>query len=1054
MTCSDRTRKLPRSILLVFFFISQTVFSQQFDQTAYQSLQWRMIGPFRGGRGVAGTGVPGQPNVFYIGVNNGGVWKTNDFGRTWNPIFDDQPTGSIGALAVAPSDPNIIYVGTGEGLQRPDLAVGDGMFKSEDGGKTWKHIGLDDAQQIAMIIVDPRDANHVFVAVPGHPYGPNVQRGVVESKDGGRSWGKSLYIDENTCAMDVAFDPANPEILYADMWAGRLGPWENAEWQGKTSGLFKSVSGGRTWRKLTKGLPTAEQGLGRIGFGIAASDPHRIYATVDAKENGGVYRSDDAGESWELIATDKRLWGRGSDFAEIKVHPKNKDIVFVGNIAAYRSTDAGRSWECFKGAPGGDDYHRIWINPDNPDIILLHADQGAVVSVNGGETWSSWYNQPTAQLYHVSTDTQWPYNVFGGQQESGSVGIASRGNDGQITFREWHPVGADEYSYVAPDPLNPNIVYGGRVTRFDKTTGQVQNVAPEAVRSGKYRILRTMPLLFSKADPSVLFFATNVLFKTTSGGQTWEIASPDLSREHPEVPASIGIFRTPDLRTMSRRGVIYAVGPSPKDVNIIWAGTDDGLIHVTWDGGTNWQNVTPKGLTAWSKVSQLDAGHFDVATAYAAVNCIRLDDMRPHIFRTHDGGKRWKEITRGIPANGPVNVVREDPERPGLLFAGTEREVYVSFNDGDDWQSLRRNMPATSIRDLVIHEDDLVVGTHGRSIWILDNITPLRQLSDSVRNADAFLFEPQIATRVRWNENTDTPLPPEEPGGQNPPDGAIVDYYLRSDASEVVLEFLDKQETVIRRFSNNDKPETFDPNDLPYPMYWIRPPMIVSAKKGMQRFVWDLHYPPPEGVRRSHPISAIHRNTAAGPSGPWVQPGLYTVRLIVDGATLTRELTVRLDPRVKVSDLQQQFDNSIICYEGYKKAFALRKTIHHLRTTLWSLSRSPSGSAIGGDIAELEKKLASIEGGGTPDNPDIAYSFVSVSSPGSASTSGLQSTFLFLMKLLQNADAEPTSQLRRAVQEEKKILDELTDRWKDIADKDLKTLNTLLKQRGIDPVGQ
>ena len=1036
--------------------LAQIAFSQQFDQTVYQSLQWRMIGPFRGGRGVAATGVPSQPNVFYIGVNNGGVWRTNDYGRTWKPIFDDQPTGSIGALAVAPSDPNIIYVGTGEGLQRPDLAVGDGMFKSSDGGKNWRHIGLDDAQQISSIIVDPRDANHLFVAVLGHPYGPNEQRGVFESKNGGSSWSKLLYIDENTCAMDVAFDPKNPDILYADMWAGRQGPWENAAWEGKTSGLFKSVDGGKTWQKLTRGLPTVEQGLGRIGFGISPSDPNRIYATVDAKENGGIYGSEDAGESWELITADRRLWGRGSDFAEIKVHPKNRDIVFVGNVAAYRSMDAGKTWECFKGAPGGDDYHRIWINPNNPDIILTYADQGAVVSVNGGETWSSWYNQPTAQLYHVSTDDQWPYNVYGGQQESGSVGIPSRGNDGQITFREWHPVGADEYSNVAPDPLNPNIIYGGRVTRFDKTTGQVQNVAPEAVRSGKYRILRTMPLLFSKADPKVLFFATNVLFKTTTGGQSWETVSPDLSREQPDVPESIGIFRSPDLKTMPRRGVIYAVGPSPKDVKTIWAGTDDGLIHVTQDGGKKWQNVTPKELTAWSKVSQLDAGHFDMKTAYAAINSIRLDDMRPHIFRTHDGGKTWKEITKGMGASGPVNVVREDPVRRGLLYAGTEREVYVSFNDGDDWQSLRLNMPATSIRDLVIHEDDVVVGTHGRSIWILDNITALRQLGENVTNSRAFLFKPQIVTRVEWSKYTDTPVPPEEPAGQNPPDGAIIDYYLQSDASLVVVEILDNKGRVIRTFSSNDEPETFNPTDHQYPMYWLRPPMILSARKGMQRFVWDMHYPPPEGARRSHPISAIYRNTASGPLGPWVHSGTYTVRLTVDGTSYTQPLTVRLDPLVKISkaDLQLQFDNSMICYEGYNKALEARNKIQTLRSQLQALSRSQSASDMKGQIDDLEKKLASIEGNGTPGNPDIVYSSVSAPRSGKETLAGLQSKFLFLTALLQSADAQPTTQLVKAVKDQKRVLDDLMVEWKTMESKDLESLNKMLKGKGMNRIGE
>ncbi|HYX42420.1 MAG TPA: hypothetical protein VE821_12020, partial [Pyrinomonadaceae bacterium] len=463
-----------------------------------------------------------------------------------------------------------------------------------------------------------------------------------------------------------------------------------------------------------------------------------------------------------------RVWGRGSDFAEVKVDPRNKDIVYSCNTSTYRSTDAGITYHAFKGAPGGDDYHTIWINPENPEIMLIASDQGATLSVNGGRTWSSWYNQPTAQFYHVSTDNQYPYWVYGGQQESGSIGTASRGDNGAITFRDWRTVGAEEYGYVAADPLNPNLIYGGKLSRFDKRTGQTQSVAPEVVLRSKYRFLRTAPVLFSPVDPHILYFAGNVLFKTINGGQSWEVISPDLTREKYDVPESIGVYRKPEMATMPRRGVIYTVAPSPKDVNLIWAGTDDGLIHVTRDGGRNWQNVTPPGLTSWSKISIIDAGHFDAATAYAAVNRIRLDDMHPHIYRTHDGGRTWQEIVRGLP-DDPINTVREDPQRKGLLFAGSERAVYVSFNDGDDWQSLRLNMAASSVRDLVIHDDDVVVGTHGRSFWILDDITPLRQLTAQVAAADAFLFRPQLATRVRRNVNTDTPLPPEEPAGQNPP---------------------------------------------------------------------------------------------------------------------------------------------------------------------------------------------------------------------------------------------------------------------------------------------
>ncbi len=688
---------------------------QTINAQLYQSMRWRCIGPFRAGRTVGAAGVPSRPNLFYIGVNNGGVWKTTDAGRTWIPIFDDQPTGSIGDVAVAVSNPDVLYAGSGEGLQRPDLSVGDGVYKSTDAGKTWRNTGLRDAQQIARVIVAPDDPNRVFVAALGHPYGPNPERGVFRSVDGGGNWEKVLSPNENTGAGQVEFDPANPAVLYADLWESRQAPWENGEWQGQGSGLYKSTDGGTTWRHLTQGLPTTAQGLGRIGFGVSPGQPSVLYATVDAPRLGGIFRSDDAGESWRRVNDDRRTWGRGSDFAEIRVDPRDAETVYVANTAVYRSTDGGKTFVAFKGAPGGDDYHRIWINPSNPDIMLFCVDQGATITVNGGQTWSSWYNQPTAQFYHVNTDNRFPYWVYGGQQESGSAAVASRSDYGAITWRDWRTVGAEEYGYIAPDPLDLNIVYGGKLTRFDWRTGQSQNVAPDAMRSGKYRFLRTAPVVFSPVDQHSLYFAGNVLFQTKNGGHDWKIISPDLTREKPEVPANVGVYASPDLAQMPRRGVIYTVAPSYRDAGLIWAGTDDGLIQLTRNGGKSWQDVTPPGLTSWSKVSLIDAGRFEADTAYAAINRLRLDDLRPHLYRTHDGGKTWKEIVQGLPQTDVVNAVREDPIQRGLLFAGTERSVYVSFNDGDDWHPLRLNLPATSVRDLVIHGDDLVIGTHGRS---------------------------------------------------------------------------------------------------------------------------------------------------------------------------------------------------------------------------------------------------------------------------------------------------------------------------------------------------
>ncbi|MFL5241392.1 MAG: VPS10 domain-containing protein [Gemmataceae bacterium] len=990
----------------------------------YSSLRWRMIGPFRGGRTVGATGVPGKPNEFYIGVNNGGVWKTTDYGRVWTPIFDDQPTGSIGAIAVAPSKPDVIYVGSGEGLQRPDLSTGDGLYKSTDSGKTWKNTGLHDGQQISAIIVDPRDPDRVLVAVLGHPYGPNKERGVYRTTDGGNTWEKALYKDENTGAVALAFDPANVQTVYAVLWASRQGPWENGQWQGKTSGLFKSTDGGSTWQQITKGLPTANDGLGRIGIDVAPSDPKRLYAVVDAPKKGGIYRSDDAGESWQMVSNEPRTWGRGFDFAEVRVDPKNKDVIYVANTSTYKSIDGGKTFTAFRGAPGGDDYHTLWINPSNSDIILLAGDQGAVITVNGGQTWSSWYNQPTAQFYHVITDNQFPYWVYGGQQESGSAGVASRGNDGQVTFREWRPVGVEEYGYVAPDPLHPNLIYGGKATRYDSTTGQVQDVAPEAVRSGKFRFLRTAPLLFSPVDPHVLYLAGNVVFKTMNGGEKWEIISPDLTREQPQVPENIGIYRTPDMAKQRRRGVIYTVAPSYKDVKTIWVGTDDGLIHVTRDGGKNWKDVTPPGLTAWSKVSIMDASRFNADTAYAAVNRIRLDDQQPHIYRTHDGGKTWQEIVHGLPDNAPVNVVREDPLREGLLFAGTERAVFVSFNDGDDWQPLRLNMPATSIRDLVIHDDDVVVGTHGRSFWILDDMAPLRELKPETVQEAAVLFKPQTAIRVRWNMNTDTPLPPDEPAGKNPPDGAILDYYLKEkQAGRVTLEILDANNKLVRRYSSTDKAEPVNAKELDIPTYWIRPPQILSAEAGSHRFIWNLHYPPPPGEHRAYPIAAIYKDTPSEPQGPWVQPGQYTVKLTVGEKTYEQPLTVKMDPRVRTppQGLQQQFTLSMQCYEGLKQAHEALAAIKKLRSEI--KEKREKGGPDAKALEPLDKKLIALEGV-LPD-ADMRFYLGKVE----PSLSRVNGELGKLLGDLQGADAVPTTQVVTACAEVNKELARLLADW-------------------------
>jgi hypothetical protein len=671
-----------------------------------------------------------------------------------------------------------------------------------------------------------------------------------------------------------------------------------------------------------------------------------------------------------------------------------------------------------------------------------------VISVNGGETWSSWYNQPTAQFYHVITDNQFPYWVYGGQQESGSAGVKSRGDNGAITFRDWRTVGVEEYGYVAPDPLHPNLIYGGKATRFDMTTGQVQNIAPEILRSGKYRFLRTAPILFSPVDPRVLYLAGNVLFKTTNGGVSWEIISPDLSRERPEVPASIGVFRRPEMIAQPRRGVIYAVAPSPKDINVVWAGTDDGLIHVTRDGGKTWKNVTPPAIDSWSKISQIDAGHFDVNTAYVAVNRIRLDDQKPHIFRTTDGGTTWREIVSGLP-DGPVNTVKEDPQRAGLLFAGTEIAVFCSLNNGDSWKPLRLNMPATSIRDLVIHNDDVVVGTHGRSFWILDDITPLRQLNATVMTSTVHLFAPQVAYRVKRNVNTDTPLPPEEPAGQNPPDGAIINYYFREDAAlPIKLEIFDSKNQLVRRYSSDDEPVAINPDDYPVAPYWFRPRQYLSPRAGMQRFVWDLKYAPPPSFGHGFPISAIYKDTPLYPLGPTVLPGTYTVKLTVNGKSFTQQLTVKMDPRVTTSpaELTQQFNLSLQAYRGMKQSYEaadqIKKMRAQIRTAIDRVGRGPLAET----LATLDKKAAAIGGEGRGDGPGGGT--IDVREP---NLTRLNNGFSSLLEHLQSADLAPTQPMVSAAFELQVVLTKLLVDW-DALKKEIVPINEQLQRANQSPL--
>jgi photosystem II stability/assembly factor-like uncharacterized protein len=1022
-------------------------FAASYDAKFFGEMRWRSIGPYRGGRTKSAAGVASQPNVFYIGVCNGGVWKSNDFGRTWWPIFDDQPTGSIGAIAVAPSDPNIVYVGSGEGLQRPDLSTGDGMYKSADAGKTWVHLGLGGGQQIPQIAVDPRNPDRLFVAVLGHPYGPNEERGIYRSTDGGRTFQKVLYKDENTGGSDVAIDPANPDTVYAALWETRQGPWENSSWDGKNGGIFKSTDGGATWRQLTQGLA---DGVTQANLAIAPSDPKRIYASIASGRGTGIYRSDDAGESWTRITTDPRPATRigGGDLSVPAVDPKNPDIVYSASIVTWKSIDGGKTWTGIRGAPGGDDYQRIWINPNHPGIMLIVSDQGAIVTVNGGETWSSWYNQPTAQMYHVNPDNAFPYRLCSGQQESGSACVSSRGNDGAITFREWHPVGTEEYGYAVPDPLDPDLVFGGKLTRYDRRTGQVANVSPKPLRGADFRTLRTAPVVFSQADPHVLYFAANTLWKTRDGGNNWQQISPDLTRKTWEVPASVGKYR--ESVEVSQRGVIYTVAPSPLDINRIWAGTDDGLIQVTADGGLHWKDVTPPDLVPWAKISIIDAGHFDALTAYAAVNTFRLDDLHPQIWRTHDGGKSWTDVVNGIPEGAAVNVVREDPKCKGLLFAGTEREVYVSFDDGDHWQSLRLNMPASSIRDLAIKDDDLAAGTHGRGFWILDDITPLRQLNADAAGAAAFLYKPETAIRVRWNMNTDTPLPPDEPGGQNPPDGAIIDYYLSVPASgAVTLEILDSAGAVVRRYASTDPVEPVDAM-LAIPVYWVRPPHPLSSLPGMHRFLWDLHYTPLAGGRAGYGMQAIVHDTAPSITSIWAMPGRYTVKLKAGGKSYTQPLTVKMDPRVRtpLAGLQQQFTLSKEIYADLVRTSTALEQIRTMRAQLGPLREKAGPGATADAVAAFDQKVVAL-GGAAGGGRGGGRGAVAA---GPDTLSSVTGSLTQLMRLLESADVAPSTQAVAAAADRRAALAKLIERWNALKSRDLAELNTRLKQANLPAV--
>ena len=1012
----------------------------QVEPKLYSDMRWREIGPMRAGRTRALAGVPNQPATFYFGAVNGGVWKTTDAGATWRSVWDNQPTGSIGSIAVAESDPNIVYVATGEGLARPDLSTGDGVYKSTDAGKTWQHLGLRDGQQIGQIAIDPKDPNRAFVAVTGHPYGPNDERGLYRTTDGGKTFKKVLYINGRTGASEVQIDPQHPNIVYAGMWQRQEGPWENGAWSGSEGGFYRSTDGGDNWTKMTgHGLP---DDIIQVNVTVSPSDSRRVYAAIATQRGIGIYRSDDEGVNWvHAPVDDSRAEARigGGDVPVPKVDPKDPDTIYVASVVTWKSTDAGKSWYGLRGAPGGDDYQNVWVNPNNTQIIALASDQGVIISQNGGQSWTQWYNQATAQMYHVTTDNAFPYRVCGGQQDSGSACVSSRSNDGRITFNDWHPVGIEEYGYAAPDPLDPDIVYGGKVTKYDRRTGQIQNVEPKPLRS--YRVLRTQPLMFSPVDPHKLYFATNTLWLTTDGGKSWKEVSPDLSRETYELPATLDFYKDSPMAKTTRRGVIYALGLSPLDGNRLWAGTDDGLIWTTTDAGANWKNVTPPELKPFWKVFNMDAGHFDAQTAYAAINTIRLDDMRPHLFRTHDGGKTWKEINNGIPDGAATSTIREDPKRKGLLYAGTETQVYVSFDDGDHWQSLRLNMPASSVRDLQIKDDDLIAGTHGRGFLILDNVTPLRQIAAKTSQENAHLYAPQTAIRIRGNMNPPTPWPPDMATGENPPDGAMIDYYIGPNFSgAVALEVLDSKGEVVGRFKSTDPVPPLDPR-YPDPTLWARPPRVVSADPGHHRFLWDMQYSQVPGMSTGPDADqAVPYNTPSVSTAPWVLPGNYTVRLIAGGKTMSESLKIVMDPRVKTpaTDLEQQFKVSKAIYDDLLRTTSAIHEITVLREQLKAREKQAPVAGAGDSLEAKLDKIAGSErggrGGGGRGGP-----------MGPPNLGSVRTQLARVEHQIQNADQAPTAAQVEAYGVVSKPLGDLLQQWEQLKQTDLKALNASLE---------
>jgi photosystem II stability/assembly factor-like uncharacterized protein len=1053
---------------LVIAVTPQDASAAAVPESAYGDLRWRLVGPFRAGWATVTAGVPGDPRIFYLGAADGGVWRTRDAGVTWQPLFDRQGSASIGALALAPSDPRVIWVGTGQIHQRWDIVSGDGVYRSTDGGGTWAHVGLADTRHIGAIWVDPRNADIAIVAALGHVFGPNDERGLLRTEDAGRSWSSVLYRDADTGAADVTGDPAFPDVLYASLWQVRRHPWLDYFQPpiGPGSGIYKSNDGGRSWSAVAgDGLP--QRPLGRIELAVApATQARRVWAAIDAPEVGGLYRTDDGGSSWTRVNTDASL---GSSYTcGITPDPRDRDVVWVVGRGLRRSTDGGASFAYVRSSPGGDDYHFLWIDPTDRDRMITGSDQGAVLTLNGGRTWSSWYNQPTGQFYRLAADDRFPYWIYGGQQDSGTMAIASRSDYGQITFRDWHPVGGEERDGDVPDPVDPDVVYGaglgGQLSKWNARTGQTQDVSPWPVSSyaarpgtARYRYDWITPLAISKRPSHAIYLGAQVLFRSLDGGQSWQTVSPDLTGAVEGARRCEGDVAV-ERATACGWGTIFAISPSAAADGLVWVGTDNGRVQVTRDDGVSWTNVTPPDLADWTKVNTIDPSQSDPATAYVAADRHRLDDARPLAWRTHDCGKTWAEIGHGLPGGGWVGVVRQDPQRAGLLFAGTSRGVHVSFDDGDHWQSLQLNLPTTGINDLLVHHGDLIAATQGRAIWVLDAIEPLRHFAAEELGAGILLVPPPIAYRLRPNQNRDTPLPPEEPRGENPPVGAIIDYVLGSagapaagaagearsaggavgaasaeTAPPVVLEIVDSGGRLVRRISSNEKPARAKA-EVYFADLWLGDPPSLRAGAGHHRFVWDLRYPEPPTLRSEYSIAAVPgRPTPTLPQGAFVLPGRYELRLTVGSRTVSRTLDVAMDPRATVStdDLSALLAFQTELGETLARAVPLAQSQDSLRERLSALTADPRAKGLRRSIESARTALDAARG------------------PNGETPATIAGDLTSLATQLERADVAPTAPQRSLLADAQGRLGRAQARWREFERRRLATLEHQLQSAGI-----